>query len=164
MKTLYLLRHAKSSWDNPDLRDYDRPLNSRGKQDAPRMGTWLKDQGIIPDLILTSSAKRALATAQHFIKAMDIPDTVLQMDERLYLAAPDEMLSVIAEIDDNVEALFLVGHNPGLTDLANQLSEARIDNLPTGGIFAVTFAIQKWSELKPHNGKFLFFQYPKNLN
>lgn len=164
MKTLYLVRHAKSSWDNRDLRDFDRPLNDRGQRDVPRMGAWLKEQGIKPDLILSSPAKRALATAQGLQGAMEFKDGLLQTDERLYLASPDEILEVISEVDNHVNHLFLVGHNPGHTDLANRLSEARIDNLPTGAIFAVSFPTQVWSRLKPRSGKFLFFQYPKNLS
>lgn len=163
MKTLYLVRHAKSSWDNPQLGDFDRPLNERGKRDAPQMGNWLKQQNVRPDLILTSAANRALTTARMLQKALDIDARRLQIDEQLYLASPAEMLQVVASVDSGVDHLFLVGHNPGHTDLANLLSEARIDNLPTAAIFAVSFDIEHWSELKPRTGKFLFFQYPKNL-
>jgi phosphohistidine phosphatase len=163
MKTLYLVRHAKSSWDNPQLRDFDRPLNDRGKRDAPRMGAWLKEMKIRPDLILTSPARRAFTTARILRKVLELDDSIVGVEERLYLASPGEMLQVIAEVNQRVDHLFLVGHNPGHTDLANQLSEARIDNLPTVAIFAVSFDMRGWHELKPGMGRFLFFQYPKNL-
>lgn len=163
MKTLYLVRHAKSSWDNPQLRDFDRPLNGRGKRDVPRMCTWLKERDALPDLIISSPAKRAQDTARLLQEVMQLPKDRLKTDERLYLADPGELLKVIGEVDAQVDHLFLVGHNPGQTDIANRLSGARIDNLPTAAIFAVSFDIDRWSELKQGTGKFLFFQYPKNL-
>ena len=164
MKTLYLVRHAKSSWDNPGLRDFDRPLNGRGIHDAPRMGVWLKEQNITPDLILSSPAKRAVTTARLLLKGLGLEDDIIQTDERIYLASPDGMLKLISELDMHANHLFLVGHNPGHTDLANRLSEVHIDNLPTAAIFAVSFDINRWSELKPRAGRFLFFQSPKNLS
>lgn len=163
MKKLYLVRHAKSSWDNPSLNDFDRPLNGRGRKDVPRMGAWLKKQGIVPDIILSSPALRAITTARKLIATLGLGTDVLVTDKRLYLASPEEMINVVSEKGGLSEEIFLVGHNPGHTDLANSLSQARIDNLPTGAVFAVQFNINSWSELRTHTGDFLFFQYPKNL-
>lgn len=161
MKTLLIIRHAKSAWDNPSLNDFDRPLNIRGKADAPHMGKVLKDKNIVADKWLTSPAKRALATAVRFAKAMEMAKSVVQTDQRIYHGSVYVLMQIIKEQSSDVDTLFLFGHNPGLTDLANMLTTARIDNIPTCGIFAVSFPVSQWHEVDGKNGDFLFFDYPK---
>ena len=162
MKTLYLIRHAKSSWKFPDLDDFDRPLNKRGKRDAPVMGQRLRQQGIQPDLIISSPAKRTRRTAQAVAEAVKYSSSKIQYDKTLYHATSAAMQSVLTKVDDSVGILVFVGHNPGLTDFANQLTSHSIDNVVTTGIVAVTFSAEQWSEVKPDgSGKFLWYDYPK---
>src|SRR5512143_3988842 len=130
MKTLYLVRHAKSSRDDPTLPDRKRPLNDRGKRDAPAMAERLAGQGVKPDLILSSPAVRALATAQAFAKKFDYAITDLVEDDRLYATAADDLLDLIHELDDQQKRVMLFGHNPELTALAHRLS-SEIVEMPT---------------------------------
>lgn len=161
MKTLYLVRHAKSSWDNPALRDFDRPLNDRGKNDAPRMGKRLRKRGILPDFIISSSAKRARSTAKRIAEALGYPEKEIQLTETLYHAEPEVILSVIHRLPDSCNSVMLVGHNPGLTDFANQYIDVRIDNMPTCGVVAAQFDVRSWKDVGEAQGSLLFFDYPK---
>ena len=121
MKTLYVIRHAKSSWDLPGLPDFDRPLNERGKRDAPRMGKRLKEKRIVPDLMLSSPAKRALSTCKRIAEALGYSPDKIKTERSLYHADEDEILSVIKSVSDKHDVLMVFGHNPGLTDFTNQL-------------------------------------------
>lgn len=162
MKILYLVRHAKSSWKFPDLADFDRPLNKRGRRDAPMMGQRLRQRGILPDLMISSPAERAKRTAQAVAEAIEYPTTAVQYDEALYHASASAMLTVLQAVADTKDVLMLVGHNPGLTELANYLSPHPIDNVVTTGIVAVVFPVTQWSEItldKP--GKLRWYDYPK---
>lgn len=161
MKTIYLVRHAKSSWDDPSLRDFDRPLNDRGKNDAPRMGKRLRKRGILPDLILSSSAKRARSTAKRIAETLGYPEKEIQLTDTLYHAEPEVILSVIHRLPDSCNSVMLVGHNPGLTDFANEFLGVRIDNVPTCGVVAAQFDVRSWKDVGEAQGRFLFFDYPK---
>ena len=164
MKTLLLLRHAKSSWEFPELSDLERPLNKRGKKDAPKMGKWLKNNTGVPDLILTSPSVRTLATISKVGHELGIKGDHYQTDERLYHASPDTLEQIVRSCPDEVKTLLIVGHNPGLTEFANQLCfNHPICNIPTSGIFGIRFNIDQWKKAIPENAEFLFFQYPKNL-
>lgn len=163
MKRLTLLRHAKSSWQDAELADHERPLADRGRRDAPRMAERLKARNASPALILTSSAKRALETARLVAAALDSPHDSLQVEPALYLADPGTILQILANQNDEVGELLLVGHNPGLTDLVNRLlPDLRLDNLPTAGIVAMDSTAARWAELGPHNTTLVFLDYPKN--
>jgi phosphohistidine phosphatase len=166
MKTLYIIRHAKSSWDDDDLSDFERPLNERGKKDAPRMGKRLKEKSIHPDLMLSSPAKRAFSTARRIAKILDYKKDDIKTDRRLYHADDQMILSVIREIKDNRNTIFLFGHNPGLTDFVNSLMDQQSDldiaNIPTAGVVAFQLDSDSWSTIKFGDGKFLFFDYPKS--
>lgn len=166
MKTLYIIRHAKSSWDDTDRSDFERPLNDRGKRDAPRMGGRLKEKGINPDLILASPAKRALSTAKRIAKAIGYPKDRIKTDRSLYHAHEETMLSILQEMKDKYNTVFLIGHNPGLTDFVNSLrnDEMDLDNVPTCGIVAFKLPIESWKQLTWGSGGILFFDYPKNQN
>ncbi|WP_020527447.1 SixA phosphatase family protein [Flexithrix dorotheae] len=161
MKTLYLVRHAKSSWKDISLDDFDRPLNKRGKRDAPFMGKRLKKQGIKPHLILASPAKRAKKTAKIFAREMGYPEGKIKFAKKIYEAGRNELLEVIRNQDDKINSLMLVGHNPELTSLSNYLSDYEIVNIPTSGISCIKLSIDTWNEIKLKAGEQSFFDYPK---
>src|SRR6058998_2876755 len=138
MKTLFLIRHAKSSRDDPTLADKDRPLNDRGKRDAPRMGKRLAKRDVKPDLILSSPAARALETAQIIAKKLDYKRKNILVDDRLYAVGADELLDVLRKLGDEVECAMVVGHNPELTELAHRLS-SKITDMPTCSVAEFTF-------------------------
>lgn len=168
MKTLYLLRHAKSSWDYPELSDLERPLNERGKRDAPKMGKWLArrfTQDIqLPDLIICSPSVRTLATISKLGHELGLKGEDYQTDRRLYLASPKTLWQIVRTAPDAAQSLMLVGHNPGLTDFANQLCPRHaVDNIPTCGIFALRFNCLQWQQASTEHTEYLFFQFPKNI-
>lgn len=163
MKRLTLLRHAKSSWDDPLLGDFDRPLNRRGENDAPAMGRRLREAGARPSLILSSTAVRALATARQVADALGYPREFLQTDRALYLASADQLREIVALQDDSFRDLMLVGHNPGLTEFANELSDHPIDNLPTGAAMVIDLPIDAWQAIADGaRGQCMLYDYPKN--
>jgi len=161
MKYLYLIRHAKSSWDHPELSDHDRPLSKRGKRDAPLMAKVLKKKNIRPDLILSSTAKRAIDLAYIIAEELNYKKKKILASKSLYLADIDEMLSAVRDADDEAEIVFMLGHNPGITEFANSLCNYDIDNIPTSGIFCVEFEVRKWKEIELGKGIFKSFDYPK---
>ena len=161
MKILIILRHAKSSWSNSGLSDFDRPLNERGKRDAPFMGKLLRDMNIQPDAIFVSPAKRAKQTIKKVVKELGIPESEITWKENAYLASTRELLRIIHSAPKDAQSLMLVGHNPGLTDLANQLGNARIDNIPTAGVCYIDFEVDDWKGIGEAAGKVRFFEYPK---
>ena len=146
MRTLFLVRHAKSSRDDPTLPDKERPLNERGLRDAPRMGERLAKHGVKPDLILSSPALRALATAEIIARKLDYRGKDISVDERLYAAAPDDVLEVIHELGDKPKRVMLFGHNPELTELAHQLSTKIID-MPTCAVAEFAFDTKSWANV-----------------
>ncbi|WKK85194.2 histidine phosphatase family protein [Marivirga arenosa] len=159
MKKLLIVRHAKSSWDNPSLNDYDRPLNDRGKRDAPKMSFWLSKKANV-DLILSSGARRALDTAKAFQATLHSP---LEIDDKLYHASSKQLLSIIKSVDDEINSLMIVSHNPGINDLVHYLNSGFQENVPTCGILHFDFEVKKWSATSNKNATLQFFQYPKNL-
>ena len=162
MKTLILVRHAKSSWDDPALPDLDRPLNERGKKDAPKMAERLADKKIKIDAFISSPAKRAKKTAELFIKEFDRDENEIILIPSLYHADVDEFFEAISVFDDKYKSIAVFSHNPGITSFANKLVEkAQLDNLPTCSVFAVKADIRNWSEFKEAKKEFWFFDYPK---
>lgn len=161
MKRLGLLRHAKSSWDSPAATDFDRPLNKRGERDAPRMGALLAERGVKPDTIISSAAARARTTAQLAGKELGFEAGDIRETEALYHASAGNMLAVLDDMAANADEVILVGHNPGITTLANRIADARIDNLPTAAFFYVEADIDSWSGLIDKPGKLLFFASPR---
>lgn len=161
MKTLLLIRHAKSSWDDPGLSDYERPLNERGKRDAPNMAERLYERGIKVDAFISSPAKRARKTAEQFIKRYKKKEKHLLLKTELYMAGNDTFLNLLEQLDDDLDCVAIFTHNPGITDFANSLTDARIDNIPTSGVFGVTIETKKWSRIRDAKKNFLFFDYPK---
>lgn len=163
MKTLYINRHAKSSWANMGMADFDRPLNNRGENDAPMMGKRLKEKGVIPDHILSSPANRAISTARTIATEIGYLLENIKEDRNLYHASDVSILEIIKQQDDENDSLIIFGHNPGFTDLASILSGRWFDNIPTCGIVALQFEVSKWSEVSAGNGEISFFDYPKNI-
>lgn len=160
MKKLYLIRHAKSDWSDLSEHDFDRGLNKRGKRSIPLMAKALQEKGVIPDLILSSAAKRAKKTAKGLAKELHYKGEII-FDEALYLTEPEEMMEMIRNLDDRYESLFLVGHNPEMTELSNILITEYIDNIPTLGIVGLTLDIGEWKAFKAHQAKMDFFIFPK---
>lgn len=161
MKTLTIVRHAKSSWKNPGVGDKERPLNNRGERDAPAMGTRIADAGIRPSLIVSSPAARAWTTARAIAQKLYYPLEFLQRENGLYLAALDEILDVIVAQDTGFNNLMVIGHNPGLTDLANYLSPGITSNLPTAGVVSVTVDQEDWNLHSRPTSELVFHDYPK---
>lgn len=161
MKTVYLVRHAKSSWDNKDLADFDRPLNERGKKDAPMMGEILRQLQILPDLLLSSPAKRAYSTARKIAKSIGYSREEIETNPQIYHGEPDTLLGILQQQDNSIQSLMLVGHNPGLTELAESLSGKSIENIPTCGIVCIEFRVEQWNRIVPEGGVLKFFDYPK---
>lgn len=145
MKRLLLLRHAKSSWDNDRLSDHERPLNERGVKDAPKMGKVLKREGLTPDVIVSSSAARAAATAELVALATDFEGS-LSYTDRLYLAPPSVYLALARELSDSITCALLVGHNPGIEDLVRVLA-GHDERMPTAALAHFELPIESWSEL-----------------
>lgn len=160
MKTLLILRHAKSSWNNAHLTDHDRPLNGRGKQDAPRVGQALKSRDLVPDLIITSTAERALATAEAAAIHCDY-DHELRIERRFYLAGPETYLSVLRQLEGDPACVMVVGHNPGLEDLLHHLTQ-RLEAMPTAALAQVSLPIKQWANLRESTrGTLAWFWWPK---
>ena len=164
MKKLYLVRHAKSSWKHPDLKDYDRPLNSRGKRDAPEMGKRLERRKILPDLLLASPANRAYSTAVQIGLKIGYQENDIKTNEGLYHADAAELINILKKQDNGFKEIMVFGHNPGFTNLANLLSGEQIDNIPTTGIFAMQFKIEDWNQIDKAASEVLFFDFPKKVS
>jgi phosphohistidine phosphatase len=163
VKTLLLIRHAKSSWEDAGISDFERPLNERGKKDAPAMAERLYERGIKIDAFVTSPARRARKTAEQFAKRYKKEKDELLLKTELYMAGDDAFNSVVEKLDDDIDCVAVFSHNPGITDFANHLTDARIDNIPTSGIFAVSIETKKWNRFRDAKKKFLFFDHPKAL-
>jgi phosphohistidine phosphatase len=161
MKTLTILRHAKSSWDQKGLPDFERPLNSRGEQNAPMMAARLTEAGIRPSLILSSPAVRAWTTARLVAREISYPLEFLQRESSLYLAGVDRLLELLAAQDAGFNSVVIVGHNPGLTEFANYLLPGVTDNIPTCGIVALNVETEDWDLRNKKNAELLLYDYPK---
>ncbi len=162
MKTLTIVRHAKSSWKDHSLKDRERPLNKRGERDAPEMGRRIAEAGIRPSLILSSPAKRAWTTAKMIAREINYPREFLQREDDLYLASVNRILDVLVAQDSGFNSIMLFGHNPGLTDFANYLVPGLTDNLPTCGVVSVTFEQDDWSLYELPETTLALHDYPKN--
>ena len=161
MKSLTIVRHAKSSWKDRGLSDRERPLNKRGNRDAPIMGQRLAAAGIRPSQIISSPAVRAWTTARIFAKELGYPTEFLQREDGLYLASLDNLLDVIATQDSGFNNLMLFGHNPGLTDLVNYLVPGLTNNLPTAGVVSVELDCDDWMLYDKPPVELILHDYPK---
>ena len=163
MKRLVLCRHAKSSWKDPSLADRDRPLSGRGKRDAPLMGERLAARGIMPDAVVSSPARRARKTAKHLARKLFYPLNRIRIVDRIYGAAPHDLLDCIHGFDPAWEQVVMVGHNNEFTILANLLGGLAIGNVPTAGVVCLDFPVTSWQDVEEGNGSLVFFDYPKKL-
>lgn len=161
MLRLILLRHGKSGWDDPSLDDFDRPLAPRGLRNVPEMGRRLVRRGLTPELILTSTAVRALSTARAVARELGYREDRLVEAPELYLASPAVILAAVRQAPDSARTLMVVGHNPGLTALANMLDDVRLDNMPTAGMLCTGFDAPGWADIEPAQARFEWFDYPK---
>lgn len=163
MKTLLIMRHAKSSWKDDDLPDHDRPLNKRGKSDAPAAGNWLRQEELLPDLILCSTAQRARSTAEAVSEASGYEGEI-QYSRDLYAASPEDYLEALASLPDRYERVMLIGHNPGLGELLEELTE-EVETFPTAALAEVQLPITHWSEITDsQSGKLARIWRPKDQN
>lgn len=160
MKTLLLIRHAKSDWDNI-LSDFDRPLNERGKHDAPIMAKRIKDRKIEIDAFVSSPAKRAKKTAELFMHEYDVKEKKLHFVPSLYEASSNDFYNAVFDLKDKYDTVAIFGHNPGITDFVNSLSCTSIDNMPTCSVYALKIKTKNWVDFKKADKDFLFFYYPK---
>jgi len=161
MKTLLLLRHAKSSKDDPSLNDFDRPLNERGRKDAQGIGKYIRKQKIKPDLVISSPAERARQTIELVLKSAGLK-IELKFDKRIYEASVRSLLNVVSQIEDTANAVILVGHNPGFEELFEALtSEAR--DLSTASIACIELSVDKWSKVRAGAGHLKWLAAPKEL-
>ena len=170
MRRLLLLRHAKSSWSEPGASDHERPLNRRGQEAAPRIGAYLARHTLMPDRVLCSTARRARETWE--LVAAEAPGAPpATFTDRLYDASPRALVDVFRHAEPDAKSLLVVGHNPGLQEVATQLiasgdledRERLREKLPTGGLVVIDFAIADWSKLHPHAGRLERFVVPRML-
>jgi phosphohistidine phosphatase len=162
MKTLYLLRHAKSSWDNSNLDDFDRPLNDRGLKTAPLMGEMMREKNLLPELIVSSPAKRVRQTAELTKESAQI-EREIEFDERIYAASTSELLKVASELNDESESIMLVGHNPGFENLVRVLT-GKFETMPTAALAVIDLEIESWSGISPECGVLRELLRPKELH
>lgn len=161
MKKLFLVRHAKSSWEDSSLPDIERPLNKRGKRDAPFMSKLLKKKNITIDAIYSSPAVRALNTSQIFAEELNYPKKKIIVDDKIYHSGIKELSEIVNNIPETYSSVIIVGHNPALTSFANHLGNKFIDNIPTCGIVGIEFDVNSWEKVERGNGKIFLFEYPK---
>ena len=159
---MILVRHAKSDWGQDGLSDIERPLNERGKKDAPEMANRLKARKLHIDLFVSSTAKRARKTAKYFAEEFDVKKDDIKLVEDLYLATTSAFQKTISELSDKHDVVAVFSHNPGITEFANSLTNVRIDDMPTCSLFALNIDTDSWSSFEDAEKKFLFFDYPKN--
>lgn len=164
MRTLTLLRHAKSSWNNPGLGDHERPLNPRGERDAPEMARRINEAGIRPSLIVSSPATRAWNTAKFLANEISYPNEFLQRDNKLYGASLDTLIRYLASQDSGFNSILMVGHNPGLTEFANYLVPHVTNNLPTAGVVSVQIDSDDWDLRDAKSITLELYDYPKRVS
>jgi phosphohistidine phosphatase len=174
MKTVYLLRHAKSEWADPGLKDHDRPLNERGRDAAPRMGAYMKSKRYKPDLVLCSTARRTVATYELIKEALG-PGVPVQFEETLYLAEPRQLMERLQWVDDGAKAIMFIGHNPGIAQFALELCASPEDDAEekshkrmrekysTGALAVLKVPAKSWRDVRLGTGRLKDFMRPKDL-
>lgn len=160
MKKLYIIRHAKASWDHPEQPDFERTLTEQGLIDAHTIAQQLKQQKIKPDYILSSSAERAIKTAEAFAHELGFPAKNIVTNEHIYTAGVEELVKIIKSFNTKFNSVFLIGHNPTLTSVAHFLSEGLKINLTTCGVLGISFKTSKWEEVVETEGKFIDYWHP----
>ncbi|MBU0987914.1 MAG: histidine phosphatase family protein [Proteobacteria bacterium] len=162
MKTIILVRHAKSSWEDLSLDDFDRPLSKRGKKNAPFIGKKLKERQIMPDLVLSSPAKRARKTATAIAKVIGYPKKKIIFEDNMYHASARYLLEMVRKLDDKHETIMLFGHNPDFNDLADMLLKKNpVHNIVTTGVHCIKLNVDQWQKVREGKGESVFYDYPK---
>ena len=161
MKTLLVMRHAKSSWADPGMKDHSRPLNKRGRRSAPIMAQRISVHKNLPQKVLSSDSQRTRETASLMMDEGLFAGHQIQYHERLYLASAADLIEACMEFGAESDCLMLLAHNPGMTYLVNHISDARLDNLPTAGVACIEFDIDSWKELETKTGKLLWLEFPR---
>jgi phosphohistidine phosphatase len=161
MKTIYLIRHAKSSWKEPNQLDIERPLNNRGKNDAPFIGKKLKDLEVNLEFIVCSPANRTRQTVSLLCEQLNYPINTVKFDKNIYEAPLTNLIQAVNKIPTQFNEVALIGHNPSITYLANYLTDNYIDNIPTCGVVKIELEIDNWNEVIKGIGLQKFFIYPK---
>jgi phosphohistidine phosphatase len=162
-KRLLIVRHAKSDWDSGIKKDFDRPLNNRGEKNAPEMAARLIKKNLIPERIVSSPALRAITTAGYFADAFGLSKANIIQESGIYEASASRLLGIINHLPETNNFIALFGHNPGLTELVINLSNADIYNIPTCGVVLLEFPLDNWSEISSGTGEKLLFDFPKNV-
>jgi phosphohistidine phosphatase len=161
MKKIYFIRHAKSSWKDETINDFERPLNSRGKRDVAFMGKRLKMFEVKPDIIYTSPAVRAEKTAKELVKEMDYDKKKIKTIDTLFESSYEHYMELIHATDDQYTSIFIIAHNPTITEVGERLSGAILSNIPTCAIVCISFEVESFKEISEESGHILFFDYPK---
>ncbi len=161
LRNICFVRHAKSSWENPQLADIDRPLSKRGERDAPYLASKMVELQILPDLIITSPALRARTTARIFADAADLDSVHFIVDDMLYGADVSGIVKLVQKVDDAFKSIFVFGHNPTMTIMANSFAGVDIDNVPTCGVLQAKTMVSGWKDWSPEVSAFVGFYYPK---
>ena len=161
MKTLIIIRHSKSSWKDYSLSDFDRPLNKRGKKDAKKMSLELSEKIKKVDLLLSSSSKRTTQTSNYFLDSIDVRSNIFS--ENLYHSSSDLIFDCVLKINNKYNKAIIVGHNPGLTNIVNKLTNLKLDNLPTSGIVIIVFDVVNWKKINYKLGLVEWIKFPKDL-
>ena len=162
MKRLFIVRHAKSSWDFPHLTDFERPLNGRGMRNLPDMASRFKNTGFPIGLMISSPAQRAFATAKGFAAKLGFAKEEILQEAQLYHASPSSIKSLLSKTDNTHDSVMIFGHNPGLTYLINDLCDFYLVNLPTCGVCGIEFDIESWATLPKIKGKKFYYDFPKS--
>lgn len=161
MKTVFLIRHAKSSWSDAALADRERPLKKRGELDADIMGKVLLKHGIQPEQIISSPAKRAMQTAKIIAGHLQFDKKKIETDKRLYFEGAEQIFALMQALSAKTTTALLFGHNPDFTEFVNLFSSTGIDNVPTCGVAGITFSINDWKKATRETGRLLYFDFPK---
>jgi phosphohistidine phosphatase len=163
MKQLYLVRHAKSDWGHEGLMDIDRPLNERGYGDAYLMSKNFLKANEVPELLISSAATRALSTAMIFARTFAYPENEIDISTSIYEAPSSDIREVVMAIDEHYSRVMLFGHNPGLTNFFNEVSDSFLDNIPTCGVIGLQFSGSSWQDIFDKKAKTLFSDFPKEF-
>ena len=164
MKTLYIVRHAKASWDFPELPDVERPIIEKGINNTKKIVIELNERKVEVDLIISSHAKRALETAKIIATGIYYPIEKIEISKGIYEVDMYDILSLISEVNDDVHSLMIFGHNPAFTQLANYFLTEEIEILPTSGVVSIEFEMEKWTDIEKAKHKIKFILFPKMLN
>ncbi|MEI6756241.1 MAG: phosphohistidine phosphatase [Chlorobium sp.] len=161
MKTIYIVRHAKSGWENAQTEDFDRTLNEKGMKAAPFMAALLKEKDVHPDLVFSSPANRAITTAELFCDILGYPKEKIRQQIEIYEGISGHLLNIVQQIPDNCKTVMIFGHNPTLTDFSNQLTGDHFDNLVPGGVVRIDMNITFWKDAAPGTGKTVWYEFPQ---